>query len=71
MTYTISYYNDSKNLVGTESVDCVTDSAAAEYASIQVYDYRYKRDYKFFVLRDGFGAIVASGNQNRANVKFY
>lgn len=71
MTYQISYYNDSKDLVGTESVDCVTDSAAAEYASIQVYDYRYKKDYKFFVLRNEHGAIVASGNQSRSDVKFY
>jgi len=71
MTYTIDYYDAEKKRVGFESDEFVTDSAAAEYASIQVYDYRYKRDYKFFVLRDGFGAIVASGNQNRANVKFY
>lgn len=71
MTYAINYYDAKKNHVGFESVECVTDSAAAEYASIQVYDNRYKKGYDFFVLRDESGAIVASGNQNRANIKFY
>lgn len=71
MTYTINYYDAKKNRVGFETVECVTDSAAAEYASVQVYDFRFKKGYDFFVLRNESGAIVASGNQNRSNVKFH
>ena len=71
MTYTIDYYDAKKKRVGFESDEFVTDSAAVEYASIQVYDYSRKRGYDFFVLRNESGAIVASGNRNRANVKFY
>ena len=71
MTYTIDYYGAKKNRVGFESDEFVTDSAAAEYASIQVYDNRHKKGYDFFVLRNESGAIVASGNQSRSNVKFY
>ena len=71
MTYTIDYYDAKKKRVGFESDEFVTDSAAAFYASVQVYDYSFKRGYDFFVLRNENGAIVASGNRSSSNIKFY
>lgn len=71
MTYTIDYYDSKKKRVGFESDGFVTDSAAEFYASVQVYDYSFKKGYDFFVLRNESGAIVASGTRSSSDVKFY
>lgn len=69
--FKVNYYNDSKNLVAEDTIECITKEAAADIASIEVYDNAWKKGYRFFVVRDETGKIVATGTKSKSEIKFF
>lgn len=69
--FKVNYYNNSKNLVAEEAIECITKEAAADIASIEVYDNAWKKGYSFFVVCDETGKIVAAGTKFKSEIKFF
>ena len=69
--FKVNYYNDSKNMVAEDTIECITKEAAADIASIEVYDNAWKKGYSFFVVRDETGKIVATGTKSKSEIKYF